>query len=101
MRQAKGYVGGRRRLKRSASETLMRAQAFAYRDRRTKKRQMRRLWILRINAAARARGMKYSSLMRGLIRAGIGINRKVLSDLAVRSPDAFDQIVALAKTSLE
>lgn len=101
MRQAKGYVGGRRRLVRSAGETIRRARAFAYRDRRTKKRQIRRLWIVRINAAARARGMKYSDFMRGLIKAGIMTNRKMLADLAVTSPDAFDQIVALAKTSLE
>ena len=101
MRQAKGFVGGRRRLKRTAVETLQRARAFAYRDRRAKKRMMRRLWIIRINAAARARGMKYNTFMRGLTKANININRKMLADMAVQNPDAFDEVVALAKASME
>ena len=96
MRRAKGFVGGRSRLYRTAKETAMRAEAFAYRDRRTRKRNFRRLWIIRINAAARQRGLTYGALMNGLRRADCQIDRKVLADIAVSDPKAFDEIAALA-----
>ncbi|MFQ5520944.1 MAG: 50S ribosomal protein L20, partial [Candidatus Methylomirabilia bacterium] len=83
LKQAKGYVGGRHRLYRTAKETVLRAGAFAYRDRRVKKRQFRSLWIIRINAAARALGLSYSVFMTGLKRAGITLDRKILAELAV------------------
>jgi large subunit ribosomal protein L20 len=85
LKQAKGYWGGRRRLYRTAAETVLRALAFAHRDRRAKKREFRSLWILRINAACRALGLPYSSFMSGLKKAGVTLDRKVLADLAVSS----------------
>ncbi len=100
LKSAKGYVGGRSRLVRTAEETVRRALSFAYRDRRNRKRQMRRLWIVRINAAVRARGMKYSEFVRALDKANIDINRKMLADMAVQDPGAFDEIVELAKASV-
>ncbi len=98
-RKVKGYVGGRRKLLRSAKETLVRAGAFSYRDRRTKKRDIRRLWIIRINAAARLHGLRYSELIAGLKAANIELDRKMLADLAVTDPEAFGQIVAEVKES--
>ena len=92
--QAKGYSQGRRRLVRIAHETVMKALAYAYRDRRARKGDMRRLWIARINAAARQHGMSYSVFMAALKERGVNLNRKVLADLAVRDPAAF---AALAK----
>ena len=86
---AKGYSQGRRRLIRIANETVMKALAYAYRDRRARKGDMRRLWIQRINAAARQHGMSYSVFMAALKERGIALNRKVLADLAVRDPAAF------------
>ena len=100
LKAASGYVGGRHRLVRTAAETTMRARAFAYRDRRTKKRLLRRLWVIRINAAARERGMKYSEFINALSKANIAINRKMLADMAVNDPGAFDEIVELAKASV-
>ena len=100
LKAAKGYVGGRHRLVRTAEETTRRALSFAYRDRRTKRRQMRRLWILRINAAARARGMKYSELINALAKANVSIDRKILADIAVNDPGAFGEIVELAKATV-
>jgi large subunit ribosomal protein L20 len=96
-KQASGFVGGRSRLWRTVRETVMRAWAFAYRDRRQKKRHFRRLWILRINAAARMRGISYSQLIDGLKKAQIELNRKQLSELAIHEPAAFDALCALAK----
>lgn len=96
----KGFRAGRHRLFRMAHCTLIRARAFAFRDRRVKKRQFRRLWIIRINAACRARGLRYSELIAGLQRAMCMLNRKALSELAIHDPQAFDQIVALAKKNL-
>ena len=93
--QAKGYSQGRRKLVRIAHETVMKALAYAYRDRRARKGDMRRLWIQRINAAARQHGMSYSVFMAALKERGVNLNRKVLADLAVRDPDAF---AALAKS---
>jgi large subunit ribosomal protein L20 len=96
-KQASGFVGGRSRLWRTVRETVMRAWAFAYRDRRQKKRHFRRLWILRINAAARMRGISYSQLIDGLKKAQIELNRKQLSELAIHEPAAFDALCAQAK----
>ena len=100
LKQAKGYFGARGRLFRTAREAVNRAQAYAYRDRRNRKRDFRRLWITRINAAARLHGLSYSQLMNGLSRADIAVNRKILADLAVRDPGAFASIVEEAKSHL-
>jgi len=97
LKKAKGYFGGRRKLYRSAAETVLRAGAFAYRDRRQKKRRARSLWIVRINAACRAAGMSYSTFMAGLKKAGILLDRKVLAELAVKDPGAFGKLAATAK----
>src|ERR671927_419845 len=91
--QAKGYSQGRRKLIRIANETVMKALAYAYRDRRARKGDMRRLWIQRINAAARQHGMSYSVFMAALKERGITLNRKVLADLAVRDPAAFGALL--------
>ena len=97
LKQAKGYVGGRRRLFETAKETVLRAGAFAYRDRRQKKRRFRSLWIIRINAAARALGLSYSSLMSGLKKAGVTLDRKILAELAMDDPPAFAKLAEAAK----
>ena len=99
-RKAKGYRGGRGNLLRSVKETLLRSGAFAYRDRRTRKRQFRRLWIIRINAAVRQRGLRYSEFVYGLNQAKIGLDRKMLSEMAVHDPEGFDQVVELVKETL-
>lgn len=98
LKLAKGYWGGRSRLFRTAQEAVDRAQRYAYRDRRTRKRDLRRLWIVRINAAARLNGLSYSQLICGLGRAGVEINRKILADLAVRDPEAFAAVAVEAKS---
>ena len=98
LKKAKGYVGGRSRLYRTAAETLLRAGAFAYRDRKAKKRTARRLWITRINAACREAGITYSQLMVALRRAGILLDRKVLAEMAVRDPDGFRRLTETART---
>lgn len=90
---AKGYRGARSRLLRTAKESVMRALKYAYRDRRARKREFRKLWIIRINAAARAYGLSYSVFMKRLKDANIEINRKTLAELAVNNPDAFKKIV--------
>ena len=100
MKLAKGYVGGRGRLYRSARETVERALQFAYRDRRVKKREFRSLWITRINAAARMSGLSYQQLMRGLKNAGVELDRKILADLAVADLPAFGQIAQFAKAHI-
>ncbi len=97
LKQSKGYWGARSRLFRTAREAVDRAQAYAYRDRRKRKRDFRRLWIVRINAAARRNGMSYSQLVYGLDQAGVTINRKVLADLAVRDAAAFTAVVEQAR----
>ena len=97
LKKAKGYFGGRRKLYRSAAETVLRAGAFAYRDRRQKKRRARSLWIVRINAACRAAGMSYSTFMAGLKKAGILLDRKVLAELAFKDPAAFGKLADTAK----
>jgi large subunit ribosomal protein L20 len=98
--KAKGYTGGRRRLLRSVKETLVRAEAFAFRDRRVRKREFRKLWIIRINAAARERGLRYSELIAGLKKAEIELDRKTLSEMAIHDPAAFDAVVAKVKEAL-
>ncbi|HEU5117817.1 MAG TPA: 50S ribosomal protein L20 [Isosphaeraceae bacterium] len=97
----KGFVGGRRRLLRSAKETLLRAGVFAYRDRRAKKRAFRRLWITRVSAAAEMRGIRYSRFIHGLKLAQIGLDRKSLSELAIHDPETFDAITGLVRSSLD
>jgi large subunit ribosomal protein L20 len=97
MKLAKGYWGGRSKLWKAAKEAVERAQRYAYRDRRARKRDFRRLWITRINAAARLNDLSYSRLMNGLRRAGVEVNRKVLADIAVRDPGAFTQLAEVAK----
>ena len=97
LKQAKGYRGARSKRLKSARETVLRAMAFAYRDRRTRKREFRRLWTVRINAAVREGGMNYSRFMGALKRAGVEINRKLLADLAVADPAAFTQLVEIAR----
>ena len=100
MREAKGARGGRSKLYKSAKENVERGLRYAYRDRRLKKRDFRRLWIVRINAAARTHDLSYSRFMSGLKKAGVEINRKVLADLAVRDPAAFGELAEVAKKSL-
>jgi len=100
MKLAKGYVGGRGRLYRSARETVERALAFAYRDRRVKKRSFRGLWITRIGAAAKLNGISYSQLVKGLKLAQVELDRKVLSEIAMFDPAAFGQLAQAAKSRL-
>lgn len=99
-KRAKGYVGGRRKLLRTVKENLLRAGDFAFRDRRRKRREFRRLWIIRVNAAATERGLRYSQFIAGLKKAKIELDRKSLSDLAVKDPKAFDAVVAEVKAAL-
>ncbi len=99
-KRAKGYRGGRGKLLRTVKETLLRSDAYAFRDRRTRRRNLRRLWILRINAAVRERGMRYSEFIHGLDKAKVGLDRKILADMAVRDPDAFTQVVEVARQGL-
>ncbi|MCL2021702.1 MAG: 50S ribosomal protein L20 [Betaproteobacteria bacterium] len=98
--QAKGYRGRRKNVYRIAKQAVMKAGQYAYRDRRQRKRQFRALWIVRINAAAREFGLKYSTFMNGLKKANIEVDRKVLSDLAVFDRPAFNALAAQAKASL-
>ena len=97
---AKGYRGGRSRLYRTARVAVERSLAYAFRDRKRRKREFRKLWILGINAGARENGLSYSRLICGLNKAGVALNRKVLADLAVRHKDDFAKIVELAKSKL-
>ncbi len=99
LKEARGYRGGRSRLWRTASETLVRAHAYATADRRRKKRDFRSLWIVRISAAARMRGISYSALMDGLKKAGIALSRKELAALALHEPAAFDTLVEEARAA--
>jgi large subunit ribosomal protein L20 len=96
----KGFRASRHNLYRQAVVTLMRAQVYAYRDRRARKRDFRRLWIARVNAASRSRGMRYSELIAGLDRALVSINRKMLAEIAIHDPDTFTKIVELARAHL-
>jgi len=99
LRRSRGAFLGRSRLYRVAKENLMRGLRYAYRDRRVRKRMMRRLWIQRINAAARLNGMSYSTLIAGMKTAGIALDRKMLADLAVRDLPAFSKIVEAARAA--
>ncbi len=99
LREARGYYGTKSRHFQQAKVALMRAGKFAYRDRRNRKRDMRRLWITRITAACRMRGVRYSLFMNGLTKSGITLNRKMLSQIAIDDPKAFDQLVETAKAN--
>lgn len=100
LKLAKGYRGAKSKLYRVANTQLLKSLAYAYRDRRNKKRDFRRLWIARINAAARMNGLSYSRFMNGLKQAGVDINRKMLADMAVNDSGAFGQLVEVAKSKL-
>jgi large subunit ribosomal protein L20 len=97
LKLAKGYFGSKSKLHRIAKLQVEKSLLYAYRDRRRRKRDFRRLWIVRINAAARLHDMSYSTLMNGLKRAGLGLDRKMLADMAVRDQDGFAKVVAEAK----
>ena len=97
MKQAKGYVGGRRKTYRQARETVERGLTYAYRDRKQRKRDLRSLWIVRINAAARANGLSYSQLVAGLRAAGVEVDRKILAALALDDPQTFAEIAGVAR----
>ena len=97
LKQAKGYVGGRRKLLHTVKETVIRSMVYATRDRKVRKREFRRLWIVRLNAACRQHGVSYSRFIKGLQVAKISLDRKVLAELAVHDAPAFEQLVALAK----
>jgi large subunit ribosomal protein L20 len=99
LQRAEGFRGTRNRLFKRANEAVMRAGQNQYRDRRNKKRQMRRLWIIRINAAVREHGMTYGRFIEGMTKTGIEVDRKMLADIAVRDPQAFAQIVAQVKAA--
>ena len=101
LKQAKGYVGGRGNLYRTAREAVDRALSYAYRDRRARKRDFRKLWIARINAAARMNGLSYSRFINGLKKSDIEINRKLLSEIAVNDADGFAKLAEIAKESLQ
>ena len=101
LKMAKGYVGGRRRTFRQARDTVEKALCYAYRDRRTRKRDFRRLWITRINAGCRMNGLPYNRFVQGLKKANIELDRKILADLAVADPAGFGNIVQQAKTALD
>ena len=98
LKLAKGYFGARSRLYRTATEAVDRAMKYAYRDRKVRKRDFRKLWIARINAATRMNGMSYSKFIAGIKKAGVGLNRKILADLAVNDPDDFVKVVNIAKS---
>lgn len=100
LKLAKGYYGSKSKLFRVANQQVMKSLAYAYRDRRRRKRDFRKLWISRINAAARQNGLSYSRFMDGLKKAGVGINRKMLADLAVRDLQAFNRLVEIARERL-
>lgn len=99
-RKVKGYVGGRRKLLRTAKETLVRAGVYAFRDRKNRKRSMRALWITRLSAALRMREISYSRFIAGLVAAKIELNRKILSEMAIHDPEGFDAVVAAVRKAL-
>ena len=101
LKKAKGYFGNKSRLYRYAKDAVERAEKYAYRDRKKKKSEFRKLWIIRINAACRAEGLRYGQFINGLTKLGILLNRKVLSELAIHNPDAFKELVEKAKVALE
>ncbi len=99
-KKVKGYRGGRRNMLRTAKESVVRAGAFAFRDRRARKREFRKLWIIRINAAVRERGLRYSEFIHGLQKAKLELDRKSLSEMAIHDPAGFDAVVARVKEAL-
>jgi large subunit ribosomal protein L20 len=99
-RRAEGYFGARGKLYRVAKQSVMKADQYAYRDRRAKKREFRRLWITRVSAACRQRDLSYSRFIGGLKKAGIALDRKTLADLAINDPKAFDAVVVEARSAL-
>ena len=99
LKLAKGFRGGRSKLFRTAADSVDKALMYAYRDRRQRKRDFRKLWITRINAACRAEGISYSRLIDGMLKAKIAVDRKMLSELATNNPEVFKQIVEKAKTA--
>ena len=101
LQMAKGYRGARSRSYRSANEQVMHSLQYAYRDRRARNRDFRKLWIARINAAARQQGLTYSRFIRGLKLAEIEVNRKMLADMAVNDPESFSELVGIARERLE
>ena len=101
LKKAKGYFGNKSRLFRYAKDAVEHAERYAYRDRKKKKSEFRKLWIVRINAACRAEGLRYGQFIDGLTKLGILLNRKVLSELAIHNPDAFKELVEKAKAALE
>ena len=100
LKKAKGYFGNKSRLFRYAKDAVERAESYAYRDRRKKKTTFRQLWIVRINAACRAEGLRYSQFINGLNKADIKLDRKALSELAIHEPDVFEELIGKAKTAL-
>ena len=101
LKAAKGFYGGRSKLYRTARETVERAMQFAYRDRRRRKRDFRRLWIARINAAARLNGLSYNRFISGLKKAEVDVNRKLLAEMAVNDKDGFKHLAELAKSTTD
>ena len=99
-KEARGFRGGRSKLLRTMKESVIRARAYAYRDRKTKKRVFRRLWITRLSAACRSRGLRYSVFIHGLKNAGIDLDRKTLSELAIHDPAVFDEVFDRAKAAV-
>ena len=99
-KRSKGFVGARRHLLRTMKENLVRAGVYAYRDRKVRKRTFRELWIVRINAACRERGLRYSEFIAGLNKASVALDRKTLAEMAVNDPQAFDAVFEVAKASL-
>ena len=97
LKEAKGYVGSKHRLYKTAKEQLMHSGQYAFRDRKQKKREFRKLWITRINAACRENGISYSRFIEGLTKAGVEVNRKMLSEIAINDPKAFSELVKIAK----
>ena len=98
-KEARGNFGGRSKLLRTVKETIIRSRAYAFRDRRVRKRMFRQLWITRLTAACRERGISYSQFIHGLVLAKIGLNRKTLSELAILQPAVFDEVVELVKAA--
>ena len=101
LKEAKGYFGSKHRLFKTAKEQVMHSRVYAYRDRKQNKRNFRKLWIVRINAACRENDISYSRFINGLSKAGVTVNRKMLSEVAIDSPKAFSDLVAIAKDALE
>lgn len=101
LKMAKGYYGGKSRMFRVANEAVIRSLRFSYRDRKARKRQFRRLWIMRINAAARLNGLSYNRFIDGLNKASVEVDRKMLAELAVNDRQVFDQLVEVAKAHLD